>query len=206
MNEPPQWNTDGDTLTMRTGPKTDFWCRTMQDVMSPQEFAEKDLEPPEFLVDTGHFYYEVVKGDFTLTAQVGGDYNYQYDQVGLYIRQDADTWLKACVEVVYGSWSPRYTYSNPAHIVACTHTVDGWSGWSPLPESENNPPTVWFRVTRSGDTFFVDYSETGERWDLIKVFSMPGADELMVGVYATSPNGFGFDARIEHFSLVGDPS
>ena len=202
LNEPPEWSMVGDTLTMHTGARTDFWCRTMQDEMSAQDWEDRALEPPEYVVDNGHLYYEVVDGDFTLTARVGGDYNAQYDQVGLFLRQDADNWLKATVEVIYGSWSPNYHYSNPAHIVGCTLTVDGWSAWAPLPESENNPTTIWVRVSRSNNTFFVDYSETGERFDLVKVFSMPGADELMVGAYSTSPTGFGFDARVDHFSMV----
>ena len=203
LNEPPEWNMAGDTLTLRTGPHTDFWARTMGDQMSAQDWADRALEPPLYVVDNGHFYYEVVEGDFTVTARASGDFNAQFDQVGLFLRQDADNWLKASVEVIYGTWSPMYTYSNPANIFGCTLTRDGYSAWSPLPESENNPSTVWVRMSRSGDTFFADYSETGEGFSVVNMFSMPDAgDSLMVGIYATSPTGQGFDARVDNYSLV----
>ncbi len=202
LNEPPRWSVDGETITMHTGARTDFWCRTMQDILSAEDWAARALEPPLYVVDNGHFLYETVSGDFTASGFASGDYNAQYDQVGLFLRDDADNWLKASVEVIYGSWSPDYHLSNPAHVFGVTLTTNGWSAWAPLPESPANPPGVWVRVHRQGSTYLVDYSEDGERFDLVNMFSMPGVDEIMVGVYATSPTGFGFDARIDHYSLV----
>ena len=202
LNEPPRWSVDGDTITMHTGARTDFWCRTMQDILSAEDWAARALEPPLYVVDNGHFLYETVRGDFSASSFASGDYNAQYDQVGLFLRQDADNWLKASVEVIYGSWSPKYTYSNPSHVFGVTLTTNGWSAWAPLPESPANPPGVWVRISRSGNTYFVDYSEDGERFDLANMFSMPGVDEIMVGIYATPPTGFGFDARVDHYSLV----
>ena len=202
LGEPPEWSEVGDTITVRTRARTDFWCRTGQDDLTADDWSALNLEPPEYVVDNGHFLYEVAQGDFIATARVSGDFNAQYDQVGLMVRQDADNWLKSSVEVFYGGWSERYQYSNPAHLVGCTLTTDGWSAFSPLPESETNPTAAWIRVTREGATFWVDYSGTGERFDLINNFSMPGARDVMVGLYATSPTGDGFDAQFDHYSLV----
>ena len=105
------------------------------------------------MVDNGHFLYETVSGDFTASGFASGDYNAQYDQVGLFLRDDADNWLKASVEVIYGSWSPDYHLSNPAHVFGVTLTTNGWSAWAPLPESPANPPGVWVRVHRQGSTY-----------------------------------------------------
>lgn len=199
---PPAWTADGDALQIRTKGNTDFWCRTFADQLSPEDYKTFGLPPGVYVRDNGHFYYEPVSDEFVATARVSGDYNSQYDQVGLMVRQDADTWLKASVEVVYGMWADRYPYSNPAYLISCTLTQNGWSEWSVLPESADNPSVVWIRVTREGPTYYVDYSVDGERFELIKVFSLPNAAEVMVGRYASSPAGDGFDARWDHYSLI----
>ena len=47
-NEPPWWTVEGDTITMRSGPKTDFWRTTHYG----------------FIRDSGHFYHHPIAGDF----------------------------------------------------------------------------------------------------------------------------------------------
>ncbi len=47
-NEPPWCTVEVDTITMRSGPKTDFWRTTHYG----------------FIRDSGHFYHHPIAGDF----------------------------------------------------------------------------------------------------------------------------------------------
>ncbi len=185
MNEPAEWEDDGMLLTLQTSPRVDFWRNTLVD----------------YIEDSAHLYYETVVGDFTATAEFGGDYRDQYDQAGLVVRQDELNWLKCGVELVNGNWDRDYAYRGSAHLVMAGLTSHGWSEWSTLPQLPENPETVTMRVTRRGATLLVDYSLAGEQFTILKLCALPDADELMVGRYAASPAGSGFVARFHSFSL-----
>ena len=66
FNEPPQWSADDALITAHAAPKTDFWRITHDD-------GERD---------SGHFYFQRVRGDFVAAVKVVGDYHTLYDQAG----------------------------------------------------------------------------------------------------------------------------
>ncbi|MBW4549277.1 MAG: DUF1349 domain-containing protein [Symplocastrum torsivum CPER-KK1] len=120
-NEPPVWNLQGDTITITSGQKTDFWRETHYG----------------FIRDNGHFFYQAVKGDFVAEVKVSGEYHQLYDQAGIMVRLDEANWLKCGIEFVNG-----------VQQVSAVITRD-YSDWSivPLPQ---NPASIWLRVTRRG--------------------------------------------------------
>jgi hypothetical protein len=83
-NEPPFWQLQGDTLTITSEPKTDFWRKTHYG----------------FIRDNGHFYHQQIQGDFTVEVKVTGQYAALYDQAGLMVRLDEANWLKCGIEFV----------------------------------------------------------------------------------------------------------
>ncbi len=192
LNEPPEWQDDGSTLTIRTAPLTDFWRRTFEE-HSPQG---------EVIIDNGHVYYETVDGDFRVAVKVMGSYRDQYDQAGLMIREDEENWIKFSPEVIQGLWADRYKYRMGSVCLGCAYTYGGRSEWNVLPEFLENPKAFWLRITREKRTFFVDFSLDGESFSLIKLLSFPEARPLMVGRYAASPTGDGFTARFEEYSVA----
>jgi hypothetical protein len=86
LHEPPHWQLD-DSLTFTTAPDTDYWQRTHYG----------------FRRDNGHFFSIPVRGDFVLSARYASAPNAQYDQCGLLVRADSDTWVR-CSTV---AWSGR---------------------------------------------------------------------------------------------------
>jgi regulation of enolase protein 1 (concanavalin A-like superfamily) len=185
MNEPPEWRDDGGTLTIRAAPGTDFWRRTMVDKIK----------------DDGHFYYQVVEGDFVAVVNVGAAYKAQFDQAGLFVRQNALNWLKCGVEAVNGIWERDYAYSGTAHLIMAGLTTRGWSEWAALPQLPENPASVWIRVIREDKSLLVDYSLDGVTFSILKVCALPGAPRIRIGRFAASPTGDNFVATFRSYSL-----
>jgi len=83
LNEPSSWSRDGDVLTMRAEPGTDFWRTTHYG----------------FIHDNGHF---ADTGQLALRFQ--GDFAHQYDQAGLMLYADAEHWIKCGLELDGRLW------------------------------------------------------------------------------------------------------
>ena len=82
INEPAEWRRDSDGLTVVTNKHTDFWRHTWYGF---ERFS-------------GHLYAAEVAGDFTLQAKICADFTTLYDQAGLMMMADEQTWLKAGIE------------------------------------------------------------------------------------------------------------
>jgi uncharacterized protein len=172
FNEAPQWNAQDGTITITSGPKTDFWRKTHYG----------------FIRDNGHLYYEEVNGDFVAEVNFSGKYQALYDHAGLMVRYDEMTWLKCGIEYVEG-----------VQQASAVVTRD-FSDWSivPLPQ---NPPSLWLRLTRKGPAIEVHYSLDGQKYTLLRMAYLTPADTLMVGPMIASPEGNGFSATYEGFQI-----
>jgi regulation of enolase protein 1 (concanavalin A-like superfamily) len=170
LNEPQQWTQDGDTLTVTVDGKTDFW------------------RIPGTLRDNGHFIYQTVTGDFSATLKFSGDYAKLYDQAGIMLRLDDQTWLKTGVELLDGVQQ------------ASAVMTRGFSDWSilPLPDS---PSTIWFRVVRTGAMVDVLYARDGADFALIRSGYLTDAPTIQVGMMCAAPEGDGFTVTFEKFTV-----
>lgn len=120
-------------------------------------------------------------GDFQLSARVRVRFAGTFDAGVLFVRHDRETWAKLCFE-----FSPRgqgmivSVVNNRVSDDANAFTVDG--------------EHVHLRVSRKGTVFAFHASLDGERWELIRAFSLPSAHEpLEVGFEAQSPQSEGCD-------------
>ena len=86
LNEPAEWQHEGNDLVIVPDQGSDFWRLT--------EYG--------FIHDNGHALLTPVDGDFVATVTVSADYRAQYDQAGLMIRIDECNWLKTGIEHVDG--------------------------------------------------------------------------------------------------------
>ncbi|MFO1210040.1 MAG: DUF1349 domain-containing protein [Amaricoccus sp.] len=177
LNEPPEWADADGTLTVATGDRTDFWRRTHYG----------------FVRDDGHFRHVAADGDFSATVDFRGDYEALYDQAGLMLRLDAETWVKAGIEYVAG----RRMLS-----AVVTREV---SDWSTMPLM-SDAAWVRLRLTRIGTAVHVHWATEPDpgTFRMLRLAWFPEG-ELMVGPMCCSPQRAGFRAAFRGFAL-GPPA
>jgi regulation of enolase protein 1 (concanavalin A-like superfamily) len=176
LNPPPAWSGDAAGLTVETGVETDFWRDTFYG----------------FTRDSGHAWLAPVDGDFSASLVVTGDYSALYDQAGLMLRRDAETWIKAGIEFTDGLMHFSTVVTGPR------------SDWSVVPLPEATPATaVAVRVTRHGDAARVQYALDGGAWRMARLAPFPEGP-ARVGPMACSPQRGGFTARFRDVS-IGPP-
>ena len=177
LNEPPEWTDEDDTLSVVTGEKTDFWRKTHYG----------------FIRDDGHFRHAAAPDDFSASVAFRGDYQALYDQAGLMLRLDAETWIKAGIEYVAG----RRMLS-----VVVTRDVSDWSTM-PLP---GDPDWVRLRLTRIGASVHVHWAPNPDptAFRMLRLTWFP-TGPARVGPMCCSPQRAGFRVRFSGFT-IGPPS
>ena len=163
LNEPASWQRTGDVLTVSVDPGTDFWRQTGYG----------------YIRDSGHVYGEVLAGDLDVSVRIRGVLAAQYDQAGVMLRADAQTWLKTGIEFFEGR--PRLS----------TVLTLGRSSWmvTDLPAGSDD---ILLRVSRRGDAVEVRYLVGEGRADLAALVYMPPDAQVLAGVMAAAPEGPGF--------------
>jgi regulation of enolase protein 1 (concanavalin A-like superfamily) len=171
-NEPPMWTVNGDTITIRSEPKTDSWRTTHYG----------------FIRDNGHFYHHGIVGDFLVEVKVRGAYASLYDQAGLMVRVDEANWVKCGIEFVDG-----------VQQVSAVVTRE-YSDWSvvPLP---SNPAAIWLRLTRHGSAIEIRYALDGVQYQMLRLAYLTPARIMSVGLMCASPDGAGFLVTFEGFTI-----
>jgi hypothetical protein len=169
LNEPREWSGDAAALTARAEPETDFWRTTHYG----------------FVRDSGHLAYLELPGDGVVSLRFGGDFNAQYDQAGLMLRVDAETWIKAGIEHADGrDW---------LSVVV----TNGRSDWSRQPAPSPGDDGLWpLEARREGDA--VDFY-CGEL--PIRLAPFPPGIPILAGAMCAAPDGPGFPARFTDLTL-----
>ncbi len=174
-NPPLKYTLTNGVLTAETGDQTDFWRETFYG----------------FVRDNGHFGFTEVSDDFSAEVSFRGEYAELYDQAGMMVRLDAETWLKAGVE---------YTDAQQHLSVVTTRGV---SDWSVLPLADP-PAEIRLRLTRLGGAVLVQASLDGETYTMLRLAALTDAELLQVGVMCCSPQRSGFRVTFRDFE-VGAP-
>ena len=172
FNEPAQWTIQDQVLSMQVTPQSDYWR----------------ISHYGFTVDDAPFLYTLRGGEFEVKVKVSGDYRTRYDQAGLMLRIDHENYIKAGIEFVDG----KYNRS----AVVTHHTSD----WSIIP-LEKPVPFVWIKAVRRLDAIEIFYSFDDREYTLMRNAWMQDNHPIMVGLMGASPDGQGFEARFEHFSI-----
>ena len=172
FNEPAQWTIQDQVLSMQVTPQSDYWR----------------ISHYGFTVDDAPFLYTLRGGEFEVKVKVSGDYRTRYDQAGLMLRIDHENYIKAGIEFVDG----KYNLS----AVVTHHTSD----WSIIP-LEKPVPFVWIKAVQRLDAIEIFYSFDDQEYTLMRNAWMQDNHPIMVGLMGASPDGQGFEARFEHFSI-----
>lgn len=170
LNPPPHFQIDGDTLSVTTGDRTDFWRKTHYG----------------FVRDTGHFLHHPVPGDVTAEVTVAARYEALYDQAGLMLRVDESCWVKAGVE---------FTDGQPVFSTVITNDRSDWSIVA-LPFAADR---LRLRLTRYANAIRVQVQRPDGSWLMTRLGSL-AAGPAQVGVMACSPERAGFTASFDHYT------
>ena len=174
LNEPASWQRNGDVLRVSVDPGTDFWRATGYG----------------YVHDNGHVYGDRLPGDLDVSVRVRGAFASQYDQAGIMLRADEETWLKTGLEFFEGR--PRLS----------TVLTAGWSSWmvADLPPGTDE---VTLRVSRRGDAVEVRYTAGDGAAELAALVFLPPDREMLAGIMCAAPQGTGFSVAFHDLRVVG---
>ena len=177
FNEPESWKIEEGTLYMDVTPQSDYWR----------------ISHYGFTVDDAPFLYTLRGGEFEVKVKVSGEYKTRFDQAGLMIRIDEENYLKTGIEYVDG----KYNLST----VVTHHTSD----WSVI-QLDKPIPYIWIKAVRRLDAVEIFYSFDDKEYVMMRNCWIQDNKPVMVGLMAASPDGDGFQAKFEHFSIKHLPA
>ncbi len=160
------------SLEIVTDYQTDFWRETHYG----------------FVRDSGHFLGFPTAGSFTAQVRINADFRELYDQAGIMLRLDQETWLKAGVEI-----------SDGTPMIGSVLT-QGQSDWAPG-YFIGNPNDFWLRLTIYDGVLRLQYSTDGVTWPLLRLAPFPKAPSYTVGPMCCTPQRQGLKARFSEWSL-----
>lgn len=172
FNEPESWKVRGNTLEMQVTPQTDYWR----------------ISHYGFTVDDAPFLYTLRGGEFEAKVKISADYTARFDQSGLMLRIDHENYIKAGIEFVDGKY-------NLSTVV--THKTSDWS----VITLDKPVSYVWIKALRRKDAIEIFYSFDDKNYIMMRNAWMQDNHPIMVGVMAASPDGNGFKARFEDFTI-----
>jgi regulation of enolase protein 1 (concanavalin A-like superfamily) len=172
FNPPANAAVSGERLTAATAPKSDFWRKTHYG----------------FTRDNGHFFFREVEGDFTVEVRVIGEYTDLYDQAGLMLRVDEENWIKTGIEFFDGQ-------QHASAVV--TREFSDWS----VTRLEGAPRSIWLRATRKAEAVEIFTSLDGQTYQLLRLAYLKPSAVTQVGPMCASPDGSGFTAHFEGFTI-----
>lgn len=173
-NPPASFELSDGKLVFATKPETDYWQRTNYGTGA----------------DNGHAFLTEAEGDFTFSVKASYGSDALYDQCGPMVYIDTDNWVKSSIEFI----SPE------ASKLGSVVTNLGYSDWAF--KEIVFLPAMWYRLSRKGQDFLLEYSENGKAYHQMRVFHLHDAKgAVKVGVYACSPMNTSFTAEFSEFSL-----
>lgn len=172
FNEPEQWEIKDNALLMHVTPQTDYWR----------------ISHYGFTTDDAPFLYTTRGGEFEVKVKITGDYKTRFDQAGLMLRIDHENYIKTGIEFVDGKY-------NLSTVV--THKT---SDWSIIPLGEP-VPFVWIKAVRRLDAVEIFYSFDDKEYIMMRNAWLQDNCPVQVGMMGASPDGGGFNAKFESFSI-----
>lgn len=172
FNEPEEWEIKDNILTMEVTPQSDYWR----------------ISHYGFTVDDAPFYYAEYGGEFEAKVKISGNYIARFDQAGLMLRIDHENYIKAGIEFVDGKF-------NISTVV--THHTSDWS----VITLDRPIPFIWIKAVRRLDAVEIFYSFDDINYTMMRNAWMQDNIPMRVGLMGACPDGNGFTAKFEHFTV-----
>ena len=159
--------------------ESDFFCNN-------GAVSEEGITPASLC--NAPFLYREVAGDFVLRVKVSHAFRDTYDSASVMVMQDLETWAKACFELTdFGTHAVVSVVTKKESDDANGCNIDG--------------DAVWLQITRVGQAFAFHYSLDGDRFYMMRFFSLPAGPVIKVGLLAQAPQGAGGPRYYEHLSI-----
>ncbi|MFD3444391.1 DUF1349 domain-containing protein [Microbacteriaceae bacterium 4G12] len=162
-NEPARVTSDADGLYVTAREGSDAWRTTSYGFVHASEHALLAPLPPESALEV----------QFRLT------FSGQFDQAGIFVKVDEQSWIKAGVELSDGEESLG---------AVVTRGLSDWS-LSPVPGWAERLVTV--RGSRSGDALTVRARVDDEPWRLVRVAPLDPGASVTAGPFCCAPSRAG---------------
>lgn len=163
---------DGSDLLVTAAEKSDAWRHTSYG----------------FVRDDAHALLVPMPTDSALEVTFDVDYTEAYDQAGLMLRVDPETWIKAGVE-----------HSDGAPQVGAVVTL-GHSDWSVRPVPEWAGRTVTVRASRAGDAVTLRTRVDDGPFELLRLAYLPPSADVAAGPYLCAPSRAGLTVRFRRWA------
>lgn len=179
LNPPLSAEQDGDALVVTTRPNSDFWRTTSYG----------------FVHDDGHALLTAFPSGAAVEVEFVARFDELYDQAGLMIRVDAQTWIKAGIELSDGL---------PQLGAVVTHGRSDWSV-APVPAWSGHRVTV--RASRAGDAVTIRARREDEPWRMVRLAPLAPDATAAAGPFCCSPQRAGLTVRFTGFTTgPADPA
>jgi regulation of enolase protein 1 (concanavalin A-like superfamily) len=178
LNPPPGVRENGSELLVTAEQGSDFWRTTSYD----------------FVHDSGHAWLLPLPEATAVEVRFVLDYQAQFDQAGVLVRGDEETWTKAGVEISDGV---------PQLGAVVTRQVSDWSV-APVPEWGRRDVTV--RASRAGNALTVRARVADEPWRLVRVAPLTPGQPLAAGPYCCAPTRPGLEVTFRGAVLTAADS
>ena len=173
FNTPSDVAIDGDALIVTAAEGSDLWRTTAYG----------------FVHDNAHALLRPFREGSAVEVSFVLDFEAQFDQAGILVREDEIHWLKAGMEI-----------SEEVAQVGAVVTR-GMSDWSLAPVPEWHGGIVTVRVSWTGDALTVRARSGASAWRLVRVSPwMPSSSTVMAGAYLAAPTRAGLRVRFTEWS------
>jgi regulation of enolase protein 1 (concanavalin A-like superfamily) len=164
-NDPDAVDRDGDALRVRAKEGSDAWRRTAYG----------------FVHDTEHALLAPFPVGTAMEVEFTADFAAEFDQAGVFVRADAERWMKAGVE-----------FADDILNVGAVVT-NGMSDWSVAPVAEWTGRRVRVRVSRGDDALAMRAAVDDEPFRLVRVAPFPGEAVAAAGPFVCAPTRGGLE-------------
>lgn len=172
LNPPPSVEHDGDDLLVTAARGSDLWQRTSYG----------------FRRDSGHALLEPVQRGTAVEVTFVAGARGTFEQAGLLVRLDEQTWVKAGVEHSDG-------------VLQCSAVVTATrSDWSAAPVPDWTDRSVTVRASLGEDAVTIRARVGDAPFRLVRLAPLPDAGELLAGPYCCAPETDGFRVRFTGWS------
>lgn len=174
LNSPEEVRSDGSNLLVTAREGSDFWRTTSYG----------------FLHDDGHALLTEFVQNTAIEVRFVATFSELYDQAGVLVRVDENTWIKAGVE---------FTDAVPHLGAVVTHGRSDWS-LAPVPDWAGREVTI--RVSRAGDAVTVRARCEDEPWRMVRLAPLDPDAVAAAGPFCCAPTRAGLTVRFTGFAVT----
>lgn len=173
LNKPEDYKPEGGSLQIVSGEETDFFINPIN----------------KSITANAPFLYKTFEGDFVAIALVRPNFSSRANAASLMVHMDSTHWMKLAFE--------KSDATGKSIVSVVTREISDDANGVVL----NTFESIWLKIIRKGDTYAMHWSEEGEKFKMVRVFTMPHSKEVKVGIESQCPVGKAAMHEFLYFSI-----